>query len=76
MDPFRLKEFELQLEDWLKQGYQILADEVDGELRLTVVYVPRLGEAGKEREQVFWPLVPETIEMLRRRGVNVSRATV
>lgn len=76
MDPFRLREFEAQLDDWMKQGYQIMADEVEGEIRLTVVFVARPGEVGKEREQLFWPLVPETVDMLTSRGVVISRATV
>ncbi len=28
MDPFRLREFEAQLDYWLQQGYQIMADEI------------------------------------------------
>ncbi|NLG66942.1 MAG: hypothetical protein GX536_04425 [Actinobacteria bacterium] len=73
MDPFRLREFDAQLDYWLKQGYQIMADEVEGEIRLTVVFVARAGQSGKEREQLFWPLVPETLSMLTRRGIVVSR---
>lgn len=76
MDPFRLREFEAQLDYWLQQGYQIMADEADGEIRLTVIFVARAGELGKEREQVFWPMVPETVDMLARRGVGISRAGV
>lgn len=76
MDPFRLREFEAQLDDWLKQGYQILADEVEGQIRLTTVFVPRSGEPGKEREQFFWPLVPETVALLEGRAIVVRKATV
>ena len=46
MDPEILREYEVKLGDWLAQGYQILADDVDGELRLTVHYVSREGETG------------------------------
>lgn len=76
MDPFRLREFEAQLDYWLQQGYQIMADEADGEIRLTVIFVARAGDPGKEREQIFWPMVAETVEMLMQRGVQISRATV
>ena len=73
MDPFRLREFEAQLDDWLRQGYQIMADEADGEIRITVIYVSRAGEPGKEREQLFWPRVPETVDLLVRHGVVIAR---
>jgi hypothetical protein len=73
MDPILVRELETELEEWLNQGYQLLADEVEGELRLTIVYVARAGAVGKEREQVFWPLVPETVAALESRGIPVQR---
>jgi len=74
MDPLIMKELRAQLDDWVAQGYQILADEVDGQIRVTVVYVARADEPGKERDQQMWPLVPETMELLQTRGIAlVSR---
>ncbi len=74
MDPELLREYEAKLGDWLTQGYRILADDVDGELRLTVHYVSREGEAGHEREQDYWPFTPEIVRLLGDNGVEISRA--
>ena len=74
MDPMLLREYEAKLADWLAQGYQLLVDDVDGELRVTVVYVAREGAVGKEREQQFWPLAPEIEQMLAANGVTISKA--
>jgi hypothetical protein len=63
MDPLLLQEFELQLDKWLVRGYQILVDEIDGELRLTAHYVSRETGRGSEREQQFWPLTPALISI-------------
>lgn len=46
MDPVVLREFETKLQDWLGRGYQILADDVDGELRVTAHYVSPEDGAG------------------------------
>ncbi len=74
MDPVMLREYEAKLEDWLSQGYQLLADDVDGELRLTVLYVPREGEVGSEREQEYWPMSAEIVQLLTDNGITISRA--
>lgn len=67
------RELQAQLDDWLAQGYQVLADEVDGEVRLTAVYVSRPGSPGAERDQQLWPLTPETVELLATRGITLLR---
>lgn len=74
MDPAMLREYEAKLEDWLSQGYQLLADDIDGELRLTVLYVPREGEVGSEREQEYWPMSAEIVQLLTDNGITISRA--
>lgn len=74
MEPVDLEEIKLRFEEWLAQGYGIMADEVDGELRVTVHYVPRAGELGSEREQEFWPLLPELVDMLESNDIVISRA--
>ena len=74
MDPLELREIELKLIEWLGQGYQITADEVEGDIRVTTYYVAPADEAGKERNQEFWPMVPETVDMLERNGIPVVRA--
>lgn len=74
MDPVLLREYEAKLNDWLAQGYQLLADDVDGELRLTVHYVSREGGAGSEREQEYWPMTPEIVTLLAANGIEISRA--
>jgi hypothetical protein len=74
MDPEILREYEVKLHDWLAQGYQILADDVDGELRLTVHFVSRGGEAGSEREQEFWPMTAETVHLLTDNNITISKA--
>ena len=55
------------------QGYQVMADDVDGELRLTVHYVSPEAGTGSEREQEFWPMVPEIVGMLSENGVEINR---
>jgi len=74
MDPIILREYEAKLNKWLSHGYRLLADDVDGELRITVLYVSYGGAAGSEREQEYWPMVPEIVELLERNGVVISRA--
>jgi hypothetical protein len=74
MDPILFREFEAKLTDWLAQGYQILADDVDGELRLTVHYVSREGGVGSERLQEYWPMSAETVQLLTDNGIIISKA--
>jgi hypothetical protein len=74
MDPVELRDFEAKLGDWLGQGYQVLADDVDGELRLTTLFVPVGGDAAREREQEYWPMTPEIVDLLSKSGVPISRA--
>jgi hypothetical protein len=74
MDPFMLREYEAKLGDWLAQGYQLLADDVDGELRLTVHYVSREGGPGSERLQEYWPRTAEIVRLLSENGIEISRA--
>jgi len=74
MDPVVLREYEAKLTDWLAQGYQLLADDVDGELRLTVHYVSREGGSGSERVQEFWPMTADIVQLLGANGVTISRA--
>jgi hypothetical protein len=74
MDPEILREYEVKLNDWLAQGYQILADDVDGELRLTVHFVSRDGAVGSEREQEFWPMTAEIVQMLTDNDIPISKA--
>lgn len=74
MDPEILREYEVKLVDWLAQGYQILADDVDGELRLTVHFVSRDGAVGSEREQEFWPMTAETVQLLTDNDIPISKA--
>lgn len=74
MDPMLLREYEDKLAAWLQQGYQLLADDVDGELRLTVHYVSREGAVGSEREQEYWPMTAEIVKLLDDNGVTISRA--
>jgi len=74
MDPYLLREYEVKLADWLAQGYQLLADDVDGELRLTAHYVSREGGPGSEREQEYWPMTAEIVKMLTDNGISISRA--
>lgn len=69
-----LREYEAKLDDWLAQGYQLLADDIDGELRLTVLYVPPGDTVAKEREQEYWPQTPEIVQMLGGSGVAISKA--
>jgi hypothetical protein len=74
MDPMLVREYQAKLTDWLAQGYQLLADDIDGELRVTVLYVPGGGGAAKEREQEYWPQTPEIVQMLSGSGVTISKA--
>ena len=74
MDPILLGEYEAKLVDWLAQGYQLLADDIDGELRVTVLYVSHAGAAAKERLQEFWPQTPEIVQLLAGNGVTISKA--
>jgi len=73
MDPLELRDIELKLSEWLSQGYQITADEVEGDIRVTTYFVAPAGEMAKERNQELWPMVPETVDMLERNGVPVVR---
>ncbi len=74
MDQTDFREFEARLTHWLARGYRVLADDVDGELRITVMYVPSEGAAGSEREQEYWPMTAEIVELLETNGVEVSHA--
>lgn len=74
MDPSILREYEAKLSVWLSQGYQVLVDDIDGELRLTVHFVSRDGEAGSEREQEFWPMTAEIVELLTENDIEISKA--
>ncbi len=74
MDPLELRDFELKLSEWLSQGYQITADEVEGDIRVTTYYVAPGAQVGKERNQESWPMVPETVDMLERNGIPVVKA--
>jgi hypothetical protein len=74
MDPVLLREYEAKLNDWLSRGYQLLVDDVDGELRLTVHYVSREGAAGSEREQEYWPMTAEIVRLLGDNGIEISKA--
>ena len=60
MDPMLLREYEAKLDDWLAQGYQLMADDIDGELRVTVLYVSPGAGAAREREQEYWPRPPRS----------------
>jgi hypothetical protein len=74
MDPVLLREYEAKLGDWLAQGYRLLADDIDGELRLTAHYVSHDGAVGKEREQEYWPQTPEIVQLLSGNGIIISKA--
>lgn len=74
MDPSVLQEFEMKLNDWVGQGYEVFADDIDGELRLTAHYVSSVSGRGSEREQEFWPQAPEIVELLEASGIEISRA--
>lgn len=73
MDPLELREIELKLTEWLGQGYQITADEVEGDIRVTTYYVASAGEVATERNQETWPMVPQTVDLLERNGIPVVR---
>ncbi len=69
-----LSEFEARLTHWLASGYRVLADDIDGELRITVMYVASEDSAGSEREQEYWPMTAEIVQLLGNNGVEVSRS--
>lgn len=74
MDPLEFRDIQLKLDEWLDQGYQVTADEVDGELVVTCHFVPTTDEVGREREQEHWPLAPEVVDLLQERGIVISHA--
>jgi len=74
MDPVILREYEAKLGVWLAQGYQLLADDIDGELRLTVHFVSRDGAVGSEREQEYWPMTAEIVRLLNDNGIQISKS--
>ncbi len=74
MDPVELRDFEQRLDEWVGQGYQVMADEVDGELRMTTVFVPVGADVGRERDQEYWPKTPEIVDLLGRSGIPISTA--
>gem|GEM_PF-881811 len=74
MDPLLLQELQTRLLNWLTQGYQVLADDVDGELRVTVLYVSPGTGVGSERVQEYWPMSAETAKLLNDHGIVISRA--
>lgn len=74
MDPVILRDYEAKLVDWLAQGYQLLVDDIDGELRLTVHFVSRDGAVGSERAQEHWPMTGEIVQLLSDNGITISRA--
>lgn len=73
MDPQLFREFEDKIDLWISQGYELTADDVDGELRVTAHYVSE-GGRGSERDQEFWPMAPEVVERLESKGVSISHA--
>jgi hypothetical protein len=76
MDPLEYQGIQAKLDEWLDQGYQVLADKVDDEIRVTCHFVPRAGEAGREREQEHWPRTPEVVQLLEERGVVISQTSL
>lgn len=74
MDPEILREHEAKLNDWLSQGYELMADDVDGELRITVLYASAQAESLSEREQEYWPMTPEIVGLLADNGIAISKA--
>lgn len=74
MDRWDFGEFEAKLTHWLARGYRVLADDIDGELRITVMFVPAGADAGSERDQEYWPMTAEIVQLLNHNGVEVSRA--
>ena len=74
MDPDEVRDFERKLDEWVDQGYQIMADDVDGELVVTSLYVSSAGAVGDERDQERWPMTPELVRLLGSRGIAISRA--
>ncbi len=74
MDPEILRDYQAKLDEWLSQGYRLLADDVDGELRITTHYVSHKGAVGSERDQEYWPMTAEIVRMLNENGIEISRA--
>jgi hypothetical protein len=74
MDPLEFRDIQTKLEEWLEQGYQVMADDFEGDLVITRHFVPVAGEPGREREQEFWPRTPEVVELLQSKGIPVSEA--
>ncbi len=74
MDRTDFRDFEGRLTHWLQSGYGVLADDVDGELRITVMFKAGGGATGSEREQEYWPMTAEIVELLAANGVEVSRS--
>ncbi len=73
MDQSLVEELQTRLLDWLDQGYQVLADDVDGELRITTHFVSSEGGRGSEREQEYWPMAPDIVALLEENGIEISR---
>ena len=73
METGDFREFEAKLTHWLARGYRVLADDIDGELRITVMFVPTEGAAGSERDQEYWPMTAEIVQLLKDHGVEVDR---
>jgi hypothetical protein len=74
MEPLVLHEYQAKIAHWLSHGYHLLADDVDGELRITVHYVSYEGGPGSEREQEHWPMTAELVRLLEDNGIEISRA--
>lgn len=74
MEPTLLREYEAKLVYWLSQGYKLLVDDIDGELRITAHFVSRDGAVGSERAQEHWPMTAGLVELLTDNGVEISRA--
>jgi hypothetical protein len=74
MDPLEFRDIRLKLDEWLDQGYQVTADNVEGELVVTCHFVPTGAESSREREQEHWPMSPEVVDLLQERGIVISNA--
>jgi hypothetical protein len=74
MDPLLFREYEAKLADWLAQDYKLLADDVDGGLRVTVLYVSHEGGIGSERFQEYWPMTPEIVTLLEENDIGIAKA--
>jgi hypothetical protein len=73
MDQTLFEEYQARLIGWLDQGYEVFADDVDGELRVTAHFVSPQSGRGSEREQDFWPMTPEIVTLLEDNRITVSR---